>query len=129
MAALPTATKVNLNLYKGDGMQGMKEASTIIAKRKLVAVRVIEAVGIAAVVGCLLLMGLGWTGHIGGPIGITDVMLALLQISLPGGDASVGHGVGLSAIPLVHHAAALSWLVVAAIVASAFKALARFYAE
>lgn len=110
-------------------MKSTKESSAITAKRKLLTVRVLATVGIIAAACCLLLIVLGWVGYIDGPIGITPVMLTFLQAAAPGVDPSVGHGVGFSRIPLAHHAAAMSWLFVAAIVAFAFKALARYAAE
>lgn len=116
-----------LRLRKINVMNRAKEANKAADKRPA-AVRILAAAGIIVSAFLVLLMSLGWTGHIGGPIGITPVMLTLLQSAAPGVDPSVGHGTGLLGIPLAHHAAALSWLVVAALAAIAFKALARFLA-
>lgn len=107
-------------------MDKAKEVDKAAAKRAA-AVRLFTAAGIIVAAVLILLMFLSWTGRIGGAIGITTVILALLQSAAPGTAPNVGHGVGLTAIPLAHHAAALSWLIVAAAAAFAFKALARFY--
>ncbi|GMR28778.1 hypothetical protein STENOSP10_29990 [Stenotrophomonas sepilia] len=133
MAVVTSMSAINrrhvLNLYQGGSMKGTKESSAIVAKRNLVTVRVLAAVGIIVSVGFLLLMGLSLMGYIGGPIGLTPVMLTFLQVGEQGLDPSVGHGVGLKSIPLAHHAAALSWLFVGAIAVWAFKVLARFAAK
>lgn len=97
------------------------------ASKRLTAVRVLAAVGIIVSALFVLLIFLSWTGRIGGPIGITTVMLAFLQSTAPDLDPSVGQGTGLAAIPMARHAAAMSWLLVTVFVAIAYKALARFY--